>query len=188
MMSEQPTYHSLKFKFQQLGPLREEAWAFLFAAVESREVAPGKSIVRHTGDLGYVVTGVLKEYNVHQRDSPAVVNFLSDGDVFINWPYTATQYLKAVVPTTVWLLPEAALTHILHQFPETQRIYDGLSFEYAERLAFRPFLLEHRETALRIALFKRAFRPVLPYLRYRDIANYTMISYDHLARHFSRIS
>lgn len=164
-----------------------DAWESVRAAVRESNVVAGNSIVRHRGDIGYVAKGLLKEYDARERDRATIINFLGPGDIFINWSFTMHQYVKAAIRTTVYLLPRTAIRPLYDRHPPLAGMFDGLVSAYAEQLAYRTRLLEQRNVADRISLFKARFDTSLPYLRHRDVANYTAISYDYLTRHFSQI-
>lgn len=155
-------------------------------AIEETQLAPGESMLRQIGDLIYITNGVLKEYDPRLRKRPAIINFMGAGDVFINRSHAVTQYLKAAIPTKLWIFRYATLWELHSRHPELLHVYRHLSAAYDSRLSYRAYILSHRSTQERIELFNDFFKPLLPYLGLRDIANYTAISYDHFIRHFTR--
>jgi len=170
-----------------LGPLRPAAWDAILTGLNSLTLAPGHSAVRHDGGVGYVAEGLLKEYDARSRSRPAIVNFLGPGDAYINRPHTVAQYLKATGPTTVLQLSKQSLRSLHAHYPELQQAYERLSLAYDTALAFRSQLLESDDKITRLRLFKDRFRHLLPYLRIKDVANYTVVSYDYCARRYHSV-
>ena len=181
-MTTNPHYQAFYQMLEHLGTISHPARSRIEQAIQKIHLKPQESITRHLGELGYIATGVLKEYDVRQRRRPVIINFMGAGDVFDNTPFTMRQYFKAIMPTELWLFSKRALGDIYQNHQELLDIYEKLTGAYHEQLFYRSFILDKRTAQARMDLFNNHFKSLLPYLSLRDIANYIAVSYDHLIR------
>ena len=171
--------HFLKKEIQLRGALRPEAWDVMVSLLRIDELKAGESVVRKSGSISFITTGLLKEYDVIQGRKPKLINFMSTGEFFYSNTYKRGQYLKANHKSQVISLDFDALLALYSKFPELKAIYDLLCYGYDEQLSFRHSLME-LSAAERIASAKNRYRSVFPYLKKKDIANYLHISYNYL--------
>ncbi len=169
----------LKIKLQQLGALRPEAWNEISASLQIQQLKTGESFLRISGEICFVLSGLLKEYQVTGYRKPVLINFLTTTQIFYSNNFKIKQYLKAETDTVILSLHTDKLEALHHSFPELKVIYDQLCYEYDEQLAFRQMILE-MPNAERIHAARIRFKDVFPYLKKKDIANYLHISYNYL--------
>lgn len=168
-----------KTKLQSFGALRPEAWERIVQLCQQTELKTGESLIRKQGTLAYIAQGLLKEYDAQNRTQPAIINFNGPKQSIITRKHNQNHYLKAAISTTVWYLDFEDLQKLYQEFKELKSIYDALIAEYDELLLFRMQLLE-LPVQKRIDTFRLIFKPMLPYLKKKDMANYLHISYAYL--------
>lgn len=170
---------NLKTKLQSFGALRPEAWERIVQLCQQTNVKTGESLLRKQGTLAYIADGLLKEYDAQNRTQPSIINFNGSNQSLITRKHNQSHYLKATIPTLVYYWDFEDLQKLYQEFKELKAIYDALIAEYDELLLFRMQLLE-LPVQKRIDTFRLIFKPMLPYLKKKDIANYLHISYAYL--------
>jgi len=167
----------LKTKLQSFGALRPEAWERILQLCQQTEVKTGESLIRKQGTLAYIAQGLLKEYNAQHRTQPAIINFNGPKQSIITRKHNQSHYLKAANPSLVYYWDFEDLQKLYQEFKELKAIYDALIAEYDELLLFRMHLLE-LPVQKRIDTFRLIFKPMLPYLKKKDMANYLHLNYS----------
>lgn len=171
----------LKPKLQSLGPLRPEAWERIVQLGQPHHIAAGKNLVRRLGSLVYVAEGLLKEYDHHEREEPAIVNFIGQDQCMVTRGHQQQRQLQACLPSMVYQWDMAALYQLAQEFAELRPIYDALCSEYEVKVMLRMRLLE-MPVQKRIDQFKFIFKPMLPYLTKKDMANYLHLEYTNFIK------
>lgn len=169
----------LKTKLQNFGALRPEAWERIVQLCQQTQLKTGESLIRKQGTLAYIAQGLLKEYDAQNRTQPAIINFNGPNQSIITRKHNQNHYLKAANPSLVYYWDFEDLQKLYQEFKELKSIYDALIAEYDELLLFRMQLLE-LPVQKRIDTFRLIFKPMLPYLKKKDMANYLHISYAYL--------
>ena len=171
----------LRLKLQSLGALRPEAWERIVQLGQQHQIEAGKNLVRRLGSLAYVAEGLLKEYDHHEREEPAIVNFIGQDQCIVTRGHQQQRQLQACMPCMVYQWDMAELYQLDQDFTELRSIYEELCAEYEMKMMLRMRLLE-MPVPERIETFKLIFRPLLPYLKKKDIANYLHLHYTHFLR------
>ncbi len=171
--------HQLCFKplLQSLGALRPEAWERIVVLCQQKRLTTSESFIRKQGTLAFIAEGLLKEYDAQNRSHPAILNFIGINQTLITRMHNQNHYLKAAMPSIVYYWDVEDLQQLYEEFKELKSIYDSLIAEYDEGLHFRMHLLE-LPVQERIAKFSLAFKPMIPYLKKKDVANYLHLSYS----------
>ncbi|MFN0256620.1 cyclic nucleotide-binding domain-containing protein [Pedobacter ureilyticus] len=168
----------LKLKLQSLGALRPEAWERIVRLSQQQQISDGGNFIRREGALAYVASGILKEYDQHEREIPAIVNFIGDNKCFVTRRHHQSHYLQACMPCIVYNWDFDDLQQIHRDFNELKHVYEALCAEYDAGVLLRMRLLE-MTIPERIIEFKSLYSDILPYLKRKDIANYLHISYTY---------
>jgi len=171
----------LKTKLQRFGALRPEAWKAIVAAISICTLKPNEYFPHKNNCLGYVAEGILATYDMEGRSIPAIINFTSHQQSFITRQSGQGIHLKTCSTTLVFYWSYDELKKLYQQFNELKQIYDALTAAYEQRLFLRMRFLELPVTE-RIHKFREQFRPILPYLKKKDIANYLHLNYSHLVK------
>lgn len=176
--------HELKLKLASYGALRPEAWTKIVQSLANTDLKTDESFNRKVGSIAYVAKGVLKEYDAYRRKKPSIVNFIGPNNFILTTKHTESKFLKAVCPTKLVYLDFDILFLLFLDYGELKPIYDGVSAEYEDGISFRQLLLEETFAA-KIQLFIVKYRPILSYLKRKDIANYLHVDYNYFIRNFS---
>lgn len=170
---------NLKTTLQTHGALRPEAWQDIQQNMQTISLGAGDSLPRTEGSFSFLAQGILKEYDPEQRSRPAIINFLAQGQCFTTRRHNQRHYLKAIQPSTINQWNRDAL-HQLHQsYPELKNSYDALCAGYDLTIARRAIFLE-LPPRQRLPAFREPNRPIIAYLKKKDIANYLNLSYSYL--------
>jgi len=175
---------ALKLKLQRLGPLRPEAWDMICSLAQRSEVKLQRNVLTKNGSLAYLSEGLLKEYDQHERELPAIVNFISQYQCFVTRKHHQHRYLEACMPCVIYQWNFDDLQNLYQHFNELKTIYEMLCAEYEDGVMLRMRLLE-MPVKERIETFKCEFKAVLPFLKKKDIANYLHLHYTHFLRHWN---
>ena len=170
---------ALKLKLQSLGALRPAAWERIVQLGQQQQIETGNHLVRHLGTLVYVAEGILKEYDHYERQEPAIIHFIGQDQCMVTRRHQQQRQLQACMPCMVYQWDMAELYQLDQDFTELRSIYEELCAEYEMKVMLRMRLLE-MPVPERIETFKLIFKPLLPYLKKKDIANYLHISYTNL--------
>ncbi|WP_293298620.1 hypothetical protein [Pedobacter sp. UBA4863] len=170
---------TLKHKLQRLGPLRPEAWDMICSLAKRIEVKLQRNVLRKTGSIAYLSEGLLKEYDQHERELPAIINFINQYQFFVTCKHYQHRYLEACMPCVVYQWNFDDLQKLYQRFNELRPVYEALCAEYEAGALLRMRLLE-MPAQERIDAFRVFFRPSLPYLKKKDMANYLSINYSYL--------
>lgn len=173
------SHQQLKTTLQSQGALRPEAWQDIQLFMQTIELKAGERLVRSEGDLAYLQAGILKEYDPEQRKRPAIIAFIKAGDFFHTRLHSQRRYLKALLPSTVNQWNSSTLGQLQQSYPELKNIYDALCAGYEKEIAKRNILLE-LPPRQRLPAFREPNRPIIAYLKKKDIANYLSLSYSYL--------
>ncbi|RYD95841.1 MAG: hypothetical protein EOP54_15090 [Sphingobacteriales bacterium] len=168
-----------KIKLQSLGALRPEAWERIMQLSQQLRITTAKNLVRRPSSLVYVAEGLLKEYDHHEREQPAIINFIGLQQCFVTRRHHQNHYLQACTPCIVYHWDGEALQKLYQDFKELKPVYESLYAEYDEQMMLRMRLLE-MSVQERIDAFRLTFKSTIPYLKKTDIANYLNVSYTNL--------
>jgi len=172
---------TLKTKLHSFGALSPEAWKAIVAAISLCSLKPNEYFPHKNNCLGYVAEGILATYDMEGRSIPAIVNFTSPQQSFISRHSNQGIYLKTCSAVLVFYWSYDELKKLYRQFNELKHIYDAFTIEYEQRIFLRMRFLE-LSVAERINKFREKFRPILPYLKKKDIANYLHLNYSHFVK------
>ncbi|RYG07236.1 MAG: hypothetical protein EOO07_27775 [Chitinophagaceae bacterium] len=175
---------SFKLKLQSLGALRPEAWNRIVELSQQFQISTTNNLIRKNSSLVYVADGLLKEYDQHERELPAIVNFISQYQCFITRKHHQHRYLETCMPCVVYQWSFDDLQNLYQHFNELKPVYEMLCAEYEDGVMLRMRLLE-MSVKERIETFKCEFKAVLPFLKKKDIANYLHLHYTHFLRHWN---
>ncbi|HTM98673.1 MAG TPA: hypothetical protein VL088_08025 [Pedobacter sp.] len=178
-------FEAIKLKLATYAALRPEAWHSISAQLKSTALKADESFTREKGSIAYVVSGLMKEYDSRARKKPAIVNFINSTNFILTTEHNRNRYLKAITDTTIVYLDFESLLSLFLLFRELKPIYDAALVNYEEGLDFRHSLLEERLATKKIQSFIIQYRPILSYLKKKDIANYCHIPYDNFVRHYN---
>lgn len=181
------SFLALKIHLQSYGALRPEAWHRITTLITTLQLKPGQHLIREMGSLTYLATGLMKEFDVHERLKPTILNFFGVGETVYCITKSHRLYLEAILPTTLFSLDLVAL-HTLHlEFEELIKIYRNLRYNYYEKLLLRMFLLE-MPPRKRIIHFRQTHQTLLPFLQKKEMCNYLHLDYDYFVRTYRKLS
>lgn len=185
-MNEENTVQNLKVKLQSLGALQPEAWERVLQLKKEILLKPNASLIRKEGTLAYVATGLLKEYDAQNRSQPSIINFIGSKQCIYTRKNNQQHYLKACSPSKVWYWDFASLKQLSIEFNELVNVYEILCAEYDYAIDWKRLVSDEKTISVKIELFLLQYKPILPLLKKKDIANYLNLSYDYFTRHFSK--
>lgn len=178
---------TLKIHLQSYGALRPEAWDRIVSLITTVHLEPQQHLIREVGSLAYVATGLMKEFDVHDRVKPTILNFFGVGSTVYCITASHRLYLEAVLPTTVFSLDLAALHTLYLEFEELIKIYLNLRFNYYDSLLLRTHLLEMKPRE-RVIHFRRTRQLLLPFLQKKEMCNYLNLDYDYFVRTYRKLT
>jgi hypothetical protein len=177
--------NELKTKIQGFGAVRPEAWESIVEYARTIHLKAQQSFQRKPGTFAYVAEGLLKEYDVQNRLTPSIINFISSGQCLITRKYNQRNYLKAGLPTFVYYWDFDELQKLYQEFKELKTIYDELCAIYDEQTTFRQQVLEEHHAAARVMLFRMKYKTLLPFLKKKDMASYVQMTYNHFLKAYN---
>ncbi|RDC54136.1 hypothetical protein DU508_23165 [Pedobacter chinensis] len=177
----------LKVHLQSFGSVRPEAWAVITGLLHFTQIKKGESFNRKPGELAWLSSGILKEYNTFSRKKPSVINFLIPNDSLITRKLNAGYYLKACVDSELYHLGFEELVQLYLQFPELRAIYFSLCAQYDEGQEFRQLLLEEKSASQKIRMMIKRYRHQLNFISRKDICNYLHLNYDYFCSLYAKI-
>jgi len=169
---------TLHRKLLTFGALRPETWELLFKRLEICQLASGEVFARQTGQVAYVVEGLLKEHAIKDRKHPAIINFIMADSFIITETYNRYHYLTASMHTILVFIQTDYLAFL--NYKELIPMYRLIQHNYVAGNYLRQFFLEIIDRTERIALFKKHFYEYLPYFKKKEVANYLGIHYSYL--------
>ncbi|SFH19410.1 cyclic nucleotide-binding domain-containing protein [Pedobacter insulae] len=178
---------AIKLKIATYAALRPEAWAQISARLKLVVLKKDERFNRENSSLAYVINGLMKEHDIQARKKPAIVNFIDSQNFIITTGYNQNRFLKAITGTTIAYLDFESLLALFLIYKELKPVYDAALTNYQEGIDFRFNLLEERLATKRIQLFIAHYRPLLSYIRKKDMANYCHIPYDNFVRHYNNL-
>ncbi|WP_316805411.1 hypothetical protein [Pedobacter nototheniae] len=182
-----PTLTELKFKLQTLGALQPEAWDLILKTVKYTFIKTGENFNRQEGQLAWILTGLLKEYDAEARKKPSVINFILPGHSLITRKLNKHFYLKAYTDTYVVHLEFEELIAVYGQFKELRTTYDSLCANYDEGMVYRQRILEEKSAQRKVELFLIRYRPYLVVIQKKDISNYLKLNYDYFTSIYTKL-
>ena len=186
METPAPLY-TLKTKLQSFGALRPEAWERIVQLSQQTQLKTNESLIRKQGTLAYIEEGLLKEYDAQNRTQPSIISFIGPNQSIATRKHNQSHYLKTATPSLVHYWNFEDLQKLYQEFKELKAIYDALIAEYDELLLFRMHLLE-LPVQERIDKFWLIFKPMLPYLKKKDMANYLHLNYSFFVNQINKRS
>ena len=177
---------TLKSKLTNFGAIRPQAWTKILTHLKVTELKFDESFNREIGSLVYVADGLLKEYDAQLRKKPAIVNFISAGNFLVTNKSHHSKYTKTIGSAKLVHVTFESLIPLFLKYNELKSIYEGISSNYENGMAFRQLLLEENVATARIQLFINKYRTILPLLKKKDIANYTHIDYEYFIRIYGK--
>ena len=177
----------LKLKLASYGPIRPEVWPKILPRLTETDLKINENFIREIGSVVYVVDGLLKEYDAHQRKNPSIINFISAGNFLVTSRHNQFKYIKAICPTKLLHLNFDAMISLFLKNNELYSIYNGITADYEDGIAFRQLVLEESTTATKIQLFIKKYRPILSRLKKKDIANYIHVDYEYFIRIYGKL-
>jgi hypothetical protein len=176
----------LKIKLQGLGILQPAAWKQIVSCLNFTHLNKGESFSRTCGNLAWLSSGILKEYNPNFRKKPAIINFLVSNDSVISRKINTRYYLKACVESELYHLNIEELTKLGLRYPELKAIYVSLCAQYDEGQEFKTLILEEKLAQQRIALLIGRYKPQLNFISKKDLSNYVHLNYDHFCTIYAK--
>lgn len=186
MISKDSHLQALKSKLANFGAIRPQAWIKILDNLKETELKMNESFTREIGSVAYVADGLLKEYNAQLRKKPSIINFICAGNFLITTKYNQSKYTKAIGSAKLVHVNLEILISLFLKYNELKAIYDGVSSNYEDGIAFKQLILEENLSATRIQMFIKKYRTILPLLKKKDIANYTHIEYEYFIRIYGK--
>lgn len=181
------TYLALKLQLMAHGALRPEAWERILEFCKHTRLKPNETFIRKEGTLAYVAEGILKEYDVKNRKSPVIVNFILPTQWLITRLHNQSYYLKASIPTLVVYWDLADLFILAEEYQELKATYSKLCATYDEAWAYSRVILEEKSARQKIALLLQRYRKNIPQLSKKDLSNYLRLNYDYFTLLFHQL-
>ncbi|RZK48492.1 MAG: hypothetical protein EOO99_10175 [Pedobacter sp.] len=182
---QQPTLITLKFTLQQYGALSPEAWQQILSLSKQVKLLKDQNLKLHDGQLSYIQTGILKEQDFHERQTPTILNFHYQNQFLITRKFQLNHQFTAINTSTIIYWDISDLLVLYFEFKELSTLYNNLYAQFDKHSHFRSLLIEMNYKE-RIQEFKQHYAPIIPYLKRKEMANFLHLNYFNFLKYWNK--
>lgn len=167
-----PIFRQHFSQYPYLAPAFQTA---LCCHLEVRYLPRGENLYLGHSSIGFLATGLLKEYVRGARYRPTFMQFIDEGDCFVYLPEHYHHTYKALEPSWVLHLDLGALVTICTGERQVAHWLDEVQINHELRHALPFFLRELSDREQRIEIFLSEFGHAVTYLSMDEVCTYLHI-------------